>query len=923
VTAGRRAAAATRALAATAVLAALAAGLPWLMWHVTGWPLPHQLPGLATLKTGLTSRESPRVILDAVTCTGWVIWAVFVAQVAAETAWQLAHLPELARTGQARGRGPGSPSPPRALAAVLIGAVLIGIIAAARGVTPPAAAPTAPRLPAPAAATLTASQRPGQAPVRREPDSYTVREGDNLWDIAAAHLGSGEDWHQIWELNKYRPQPGGGELTTPGLIQPGWVLRMPARGASDPATSSRPRHTAEPAHHPAAHRAPSRPDRSRSPDHTPRHREAAHGAGQPHTTAGISLPSGGMAGAGLAAAITAGLALAAVHRRRRYRPGRVLTSRLDPAAPPLPPPVAALRRAHLAANAASDDDDDPYAAAPAVPAAAPAPLPAPAQVSVPPEPAGSLPLGIRDGIQLAADLSTLGGLGLTGPGAPAAARAILAGLLSRTLPGSRAAPADVIIPASDAKTLLPGYDQDEPGADRLPGLTITPALSDALNLAEETIIRRARRAGGHDLSDDADGTRQGLAPLPPAALIATPAPGASRRLSAIIRAGREVSLAAVLLGEWPGGTTCEVSADGTATCADPSLDGSQLFNLTADDTSAIVSILREARGASPPSAVLVPASPPQGRLSPDHPAAPPPAEAHGVQARETASAPPPSGPARQAPAVGVSPPPVPSHAVPPAVPAIRIEVLGPLRILVRGSEIDGGLRKARELAALLALHPDGLTGEAISEALWPGVPRSHGTAQRGLALRKLREMLRDAAGITTPRIVVLAAGRYRLDPTLVTTDVADFQAALEAARASSGEAGRLAACRTATALYRGPLADGAGYEWAEPWAETARRRALDAWTRIAEILQPAEPDQALAALEAALGHDPYNEQLYQKIMHVQAAAGRPDAVRRTLALLESRLTEIGVTPGSQTRQAAAALLGAPGHPAQSAASATR
>jgi Fe2+ transport system protein FeoA len=57
----------------------------------------------------------------------------------------------------------------------------------------------------------------------------------------------------------------------------------------------------------------------------------------------------------------------------------------------------------------------------------------------------------------------------------------------------------------------------------------------------------------------------------------------------------------------------------------------------------------------------------------------------------------------------------------------------------------------------------------------------------------------------------------------------------------------------------------------------------------------------------------YNEYLYVRIMRLQAAAaGRPEAVRRTLALLESRLTELGITPGTQTRQAAAALLGAAG-----------
>jgi DNA-binding SARP family transcriptional activator len=182
-------------------------------------------------------------------------------------------------------------------------------------------------------------------------------------------------------------------------------------------------------------------------------------------------------------------------------------------------------------------------------------------------------------------------------------------------------------------------------------------------------------------------------------------------------------------------------------------------------------------------------------------------------------------------------------------------------------------------------------------------------------------MLRDATGRPRPMFVTLTAGRYRLDPALITTDAADFQAALERARLAADPADRLAACRDAAALYRGPLADGAGYEWAEPYAETARRRALDAWTVIAGILEPGQPEQALDALETALGHDPYNEYLYCKIMRLQAAAGRPDAARRTLRLLETRLAELGVTPGPRTRQEAAALLGAgpaasgPGRPA--------
>jgi DNA-binding SARP family transcriptional activator len=172
-------------------------------------------------------------------------------------------------------------------------------------------------------------------------------------------------------------------------------------------------------------------------------------------------------------------------------------------------------------------------------------------------------------------------------------------------------------------------------------------------------------------------------------------------------------------------------------------------------------------------------------------------------------------------------------------------------------------------------------------------------------------MLRTAAGLPEPLWILNASGRYRLDPALIGTDLEAFSEALEEGRNASGDV-RLAACRRAVGLYRGELAEGAGYEWAEPYAETARRRALDAWTTIAEILQPSDPDEALSALETALSHDPYNEYLYVRIMRLQAAAGRPEAVRRTLALLESKLTDLGLVPSSQTRQAAAALLTAAG-----------
>jgi two-component SAPR family response regulator len=236
--------------------------------------------------------------------------------------------------------------------------------------------------------------------------------------------------------------------------------------------------------------------------------------------------------------------------------------------------------------------------------------------------------------------------------------------------------------------------------------------------------------------------------------------------------------------------------------------------------------------------------------------------------------------------------------------AVRICVLGRLRITARGEEISGGLRKARELLAYLAVHPDGATSASIDAELWPESSPRYAASQRHLAMRKAREMLRTSTGLTAPMFIILASEQYRLDPALIEVDLWQFDAALGRAQDAASDQDQLAALRQAISLYQGPLADGAAYEWAERHAEPARRRAVDALARIAGILQTGHPEQALATLETALAHDSYNEALYHKIMRIQARLGRPDAARRTLTLLESRLAALGLAPVAETGQAA-------------------
>jgi DNA-binding SARP family transcriptional activator len=467
-------------------------------------------------------------------------------------------------------------------------------------------------------------------------------------------------------------------------------------------------------------------------------------------------------------------------------------------------------------------------------------------------------------------------------------------------------------------------------------LIIAPGLAGALDHIETEITYRSRLlgAGGDgDLSaPEPSGTTREM-PLPSLALIATVDRASARRVQAVLEAGTRAGVIGVVLGDWAAGTTCRISADGTVLAAtDAGLAGAEAFHLPAPDAATMLGLLRGAQGhvtadtpgtpgtgsGQEPGAVARPAGPAHDHTDDgpggDH------GSPHAARQPKPQAAPPAAGPlavpgdvepqARRS-AVGTLSTGIEATVTGP----VHIAVLGPLEVTAAGREVRGGLRKARELLAYLALHPDGATGEAISEALWPESGPRYATAQRNLALRKAREMLRTATGLSQPMFIILASERYRLDPALIHVDLWRFEAALDQARTTAGESTQLAVLQQAAALYHGPLVDGAAYDWAERYAEPARRRAVDALARIAEIMQPTDPEQSLTTLEAALAHDPYNEAVYHKIMHIQDRLGRPDAARRTLRLLETRLAELGLSPDPATRQAATGATGnQAGHP---------
>jgi hypothetical protein len=90
-----------------------------------------------------------------------------------------------------------------------------------------------PAVAAPTPGTVAAQEVPAEQNVRY----YVVEqlpggEREFLFAIAARTLGDGRRYREIFDLNSGRTQPGGGRLTDPTILEPGWVLVLPddARG---------------------------------------------------------------------------------------------------------------------------------------------------------------------------------------------------------------------------------------------------------------------------------------------------------------------------------------------------------------------------------------------------------------------------------------------------------------------------------------------------------------------------------------------------------------------------------------------------------------------------------------------------------------------------------------------------------------------
>ena len=894
-----------RGLTALAVLMLLLVGLPAGLLVVSGSPIPRTLPGWDKITTTLMQPDtSDALFLSLVKLIGWAAWGLFT-------------LITLIEALSYRRRSPSRQLPRPVRPMQHLARDLVAMIALIIGTATPIATSTTSPAPQPIATTRpiadfspTPAHQLGEhdqavLPTVRSSSAVDhpwrtrlIKRGDTLWAIARRAYGTGTRYHVIFNASKHLEQPHGlPRLTDPDQIYPGQRITLPRAAARSnrletPARPDRPPRTPPPQHsaptgHPAGQPGttshptsvngtppptwPTTPSPSATPrtstSASPQQVPPASEPSEPRhgTPVTVRLPTGAYIGLGLCAAISLALAATRIYRRRRRRPAIEWPTRAAPE-PATQVPVARARKAHLDTYLADDQ-----------------PLPTDAdlltQDTRTPAPT-ELAVGTRGDQEVLLRLSGLS-LGFTGPGAIGAIRAITTELLAK----SSRYRVELVIPEPDAVTLLAetGVNAAELAA-ALPGLTITPSLQAAMTHLEAEVIHRARlmeEAGQADVP--ALRTTDPDEPLPALILIAT-VPATAEALHAILRLGRPYCVGGLLIGHWEADTTVQVTDDGTIIHADgPDADawtGTELFHLTTIDTSAMLNVLRTATGTLASEAPTI--RPEREDPGGHHPAV----RELRSSMRSEADAADQTGLEREA---------VPRP--------VQLHVLGPVRLYTNGGPITTGLRRiTHELLAYLTLNPTGVTREQGIEALMPDRDFDAGNVMWHTAISNARKTLRDATGLREPMYIVHTDGRYRLDRTLIDVDLWLLQAALDRASTADTDTGRIDALRQIPNLYTAELAEDLTFEWAETERERLRRHATDALTYLARLTQDTDPDEALAALEQAINHDPYAEPLYRAIMRMQATAARYDAIRRTYNLLRTRLSEIDQEPEEETHQ---------------------
>ncbi|MBK8901299.1 MAG: hypothetical protein IPM53_08955 [Anaerolineaceae bacterium] len=239
---------------------------------------------------------------------------------------------------------------------------------------------------------------------------------------------------------------------------------------------------------------------------------------------------------------------------------------------------------------------------------------------------------------------------------------------------------------------------------------------------------------------------------------------------------------------------------------------------------------------------------------------------------------------------------------------LHITLFGEFGLVFQGKPAPSfsGDRPISLLAYLLLHRHTAVSRQHLAFTLWPDSSDSQARANLRNLFYTLRQTLPDADTYLAADSMTL---QWRADASF-TLDVAEFEAALAAAKTAVTEADKLHWLETAVAAYTGDLLPGNYEDWLIPRREALRQAYQEALHQLVYLLeQTGSYRAATRCAQLLIQQDPLNEAAYVQVMRLHALSGDRAGVRRAFEQCVSMLRrELDVAPGPTTQAAYEQLL---------------